>query len=53
MHLGRDPGYVRDPPKAWTMPPTNQFHNLGLRLTWVIGVVWDASVTDGSWCSLA
>ena len=23
--LGRGPGYVRDPPKAWTMSPTDQF----------------------------
>jgi len=23
--LGRGPGYVRDPPKIWTMFPTDQF----------------------------
>jgi len=23
--LGRGPGYVRDPPKVWTMSPTDQF----------------------------
>jgi len=24
-NLDRDPGYVHDPPKAWTMSPTDQF----------------------------
>jgi len=28
------------------------FNNLGPRLTRVIGVVWDASITGGHWCSL-
>ena len=28
------------------------FNNLGPRLTRVIGVVWDASIIGGNWCSL-
>jgi len=24
-HQGRGPGYVWDPPKVWTMSPTDQF----------------------------
>jgi len=28
------------------------FNNVGLRLTRVIGVVWDVSITGGNWCSL-
>ena len=29
------------------------FNNLGLQLTCMIGVVWDASTACGNWCSLA
>ena len=28
------------------------FNNLGSRLSCVIGVVWDASITGDNWCSL-
>jgi len=28
------------------------FNNLETRLSRVIGVVWDASITGGNWCSL-
>ena len=38
-HLGRGPGYVRGPPKVWTMSSTNQFNNLGPWLTRVVGLV--------------
>ena len=33
-------------------PQLISFNNLGSRLTHVIGVVWDASITSSNWCSL-
>jgi len=50
--LGRGSGYVWNPPKAWTTSLSISFNNIGLWLTHVIGVVWDASTTGGNWCSL-
>jgi len=49
--LGRGPGYIQDPPKAWATSPTDQFNNLGPPIDMCSSHVWDASITGGNWCN--